>query len=140
VATPEGGGGVGVCRWHDASDNVRGSSSVARLVFSAGSEGKLVFLDLSSVASGESAGLPGALRRLAAARSPAEEGTPSKPATIRGGEDERGEAPPADAAPSSPRELPPQGVRGGVGAPLPGRFGSISARVSMRKSLRLFDS
>ena len=123
MATPEGGGGVRVCRWHDASDNVRGSSSVARLVFSAGSEGKLVFLDLSSVASGESAGLPGALRRLAAARSPAEEGTPSKPATIRGGEDERGEAPPADAAPAPAPPLR-RGLESEEPSPLALRFPS----------------
>ena len=82
-----------------------------------------MFLDLSSAASGESAGLP-AFWRLAA-RSPAEEGT--NPTTSRGGEqDGTGEASsPADAAvakASSP-ELPPQGVRGGVGAP---RLGSIS--------------
>lgn len=96
-------------------------------VFKAGNEGKLVFLDLSRAARGEFAGL----RRLAAARSPAEgalargAGTP-KPTTMFVVEDvdvkvgEDGDAtPPAEAFAPSP-ELPPQGVRGGVGVLLPG--------------------
>ena len=80
------GGGVGVL-WLQPVVVVDSESErdVCRgLVLIAGSDGKLVFLDLRSAARGESAGLPGALRRLAAARSPAEEGTTlsSKPTTI----------------------------------------------------------
>lgn len=148
------GGGVGVL-WQPVVVDSESESDVCRgLVLSAGSDGKLVFLDRRSAARGESAGLPGALRRLAAARSPAEEGTmlSSKPTTILGGEgdggDDAGEPasslPAAAKAASSSPELPPQGVRGGVGAPLPETLGSISgdsARVSSqtkKKSLRLF--
>ena len=140
------GGGVGVLPDVDAdASESEADDDAGSLVLSAGSDGKLVFLDLSSAARGESAGFPGALRRLAAARSPAEEqdeeegGTP-KPTTIFGEGGEQGLASHPAAATaaetSSSPELPPQGVRGGVGAPLPETFGSISgdlARVSYRK-------
>ena len=146
------GGGVGALWQHDDSESESEADVCRGLVLSAGSDGKLVFLDLSSAARGESAGFPGALRRLAAARSPAEDGTP-KPTTILGGEDDDDDggddgepgpasSPAAAAEASSSPKLPPQGVRGGVGAPLPEPFGSISeirrGSFPVEKSLRLF--